>query len=217
MSDASKGLLRDNIADTLRARIVSGALPAGTRIREERIAEDHGVSRIPVREALQRLEQEGYLVLTPRRGATVASRSPVRALELMAIRRELESFAARLAAKNRGGEVARDLRELVDKGSAAVARRRHAELPSLIDRFHELVAMASGNGELIDLLAQFRSRVRWMFEVDVEQRQPGAWVEHAEILDAILDGDADRASALMDAHVYKDEQDFRRKATRQTG
>src|SRR6266850_4913596 len=98
--------LRDQIADALRAEIVSGQLEPGTRMREERIASSQGVSRVPVREALQRLEREGYLVLTPRRGATVASPSPQRALEVMEVRRALEVLAVRRAAVARGGDVA---------------------------------------------------------------------------------------------------------------
>ena len=217
MSEPPHRLLRDVVADALRARIVSGELPAGTRIREERLAEDHGVSRVPVREALQRLEQEGFLVLRPRRGATVASPSPNRALEVMLIRRELENLAARLAAARRGGEVAEELQALVAAGNRAVKTRRHAELPALIDRFHELVAVASGNGELVELLAQLRSRVQWMFEVDLDERSPGAWTDHAEILDAILAGDPVAAAERMDRHVEKDERDYRRKASLQVG
>jgi DNA-binding GntR family transcriptional regulator len=213
MSASPDRLLRDVITDALRGQILAGTLPAGTRIREERIAADHGVSRVPVREALQRLEQEGYLVLQPRRGATVASPSPSRALELMIIRRHLESLAAQLAAARRGGDEAIELQRLVDEGTRAVVEHRHDEVPHLVDRFHEVVALASGNGELIELLAQLRSRVRWMFEVDLEQRQPAAWADHAAIAEAILAGDPARAAQHMDRHVEKDELDYRRKVT----
>src|SRR5438132_168615 len=114
MGTSPDRLLRDVITDRLREQIVTGALPAGTRILEERLAEEQGVSRVPVREALQRLEREGYLVLQPRRGATVASPSPSRALELMVVRRQLEALAARLAANRRGGDLAGELQRLVD-------------------------------------------------------------------------------------------------------
>ncbi len=201
--------LRDVIADRLRDEIIDGVLPPGTRIREERIAEAEGVSRIPVREALQRLEAEGFLVLTPRRGATVATPSPERALETMEIRRALEVMAVRRAASARGGECVNELTALVRKGLRAVERRRHTEIPELIDRFHHLVAVASGNQELVELLAQLRSRVRWMFEVDVEHRSEGSWAEHSAILDAILAGDERAAVKLMDGHVARDELLYR--------
>jgi DNA-binding GntR family transcriptional regulator len=209
--------LRDVIADAVRGQILAGALSAGSRIREERLAADHGVSRVPVREALQRLEQEGYLVLTPRRGATVASPSPGRALELMAIRRTLEVLAAQLAAERRAGRHAAELQSLVAAGTKAVRGKDLDQLPELIEQFHDLVAVASGNGELAELLAQLRSRVRWMFEVDLAERQQEAWADHAAIVEAILAGDTGLAGRRMDEHVAHDERDYRRKASRQTG
>jgi DNA-binding GntR family transcriptional regulator len=209
MSATDPKPLRDQIADRLRTQIIAGELEPGTRIREERIAEDQGVSRVPVREAIQRLEGEGYLVLTPRRGATVAAPSRERALEVMDVRRALENLAAQRAAAARGGAVAHELVTLVQRGLAATARRRHADIPALIDRFHELVAMASGNAELVALLDQLRVRVRWMFEVDLEHRSVGSWADHEAILDAILAGDEKRAVKLMDAHVAKDEHLYR--------
>lgn len=201
--------LRDQITDSLRSEIVSGRLAPGARIREEHIATSQGVSRVPVREALQRLEREGYLTLTPRRGATVASPSPERTLQVMELRRALEVWAVRRAAANRGGAVADELRRVVDKGLKAIERGRLGPIPALIDRFHELVAMASGNAELVALLDELRPRVRWLFEVDVERRSPGSWADHQELLDAILAGDEAGAAELMDRHVAKDEDVYR--------
>jgi DNA-binding GntR family transcriptional regulator len=202
--------LRDEIADALRADIIAGRLEPGSRLREEHIAGAQGVSRVPVREALQRLEREGYLVLTPRRGATVARPSPERALQVMEVRRALEVLAVRKAARARGGAVAGELERIVDRGFAAIERRRLASIPPLIDRFHELVAVASGNGELVVQLDELRRRVRWLFEVDVEHRSPGSWADHRAILDAIVAGDARTAARLMDRHVEKDEEVYRR-------
>jgi DNA-binding GntR family transcriptional regulator len=205
--------LRDEIAEGLRAQIISGALEPGTRIREEHIAEEQGVSRVPVREALQRLEVEGYLVLTPRRGATVAAPSRQRALEVMEVRRELEVLAVRRAAAARGGTVGKELATVVDKGFAAIERRRLEQIPDLIDRFHELIAVASGNAELVVLLEQLRTRVRWMFEVDVEHRSEKSWADHRAILEAVLAGDEQGAVALMDVHVARDEVLYRQMAS----
>ena len=203
---------RDHVANALRTQILSGALPAGTRLREEQIAADYGVSRVPVREALLGLEQEGYLVIRPRRGATVASPSPTRALEVMEIRRTLEVLAARRAAERRGGVVAEELKELTARAAEAVEQQQHAEMPALIDQFHALVAVASDSEALVELLDQLRSRVGWMFEVDLEERSHTQWAEHEEILDAILAGDADGAAARMDEHVATDESLYRTKA-----
>ena len=205
--------LRDVVADAVRAEITSGALPPGTRVREEQLALDHGVSRVPVREALQKLAHEGFLTLSPRRGATVATPSPKKAIEVMEIRRSLELLSVRLAAEVRGGDVAGELSKVVQAGSRAVATRQHRRLPPLVDRFHGLIAVASGNQELVGLLDNLRSRVGWMFAVDVETRSEIAWNEHAAILDAVLAGEVELAVRLMDSHVERDELLFRARAS----
>ena len=197
--------LRDVVATALRDDIASGALPPGTRVREEQLAEDFGVSRVPVREALQALAREGYLVLAPGRGARVATPSPATALEVMEIRRTLEVLAVRRAASRRGGAVAPELTRLVAQGKRAVAAAQHLTLPDLVDRYHALVAEASGNTELVDVLTNLRARVQWMFAVDVDTRSAISWHDHAAILDAILAGNEDSAATLMDEHVRRDE------------
>lgn len=201
--------LRDVIADDLREQIIRGSLRPGQRVREDEVADAHGVSRVPAREAVQRLASEGYLELVPFRGAVVVSPSPGRSLELMQVRRALESMAARLAAERRGGSVANELTHLVRRGNRAVRSRAHRVLPELINEFHELVAVASGNEELIELLGQVRDKVRWMFEVDLPERSQDSWTDHALILEAILAGAAETAAQRMDVHVAKDELLYR--------
>jgi DNA-binding GntR family transcriptional regulator len=203
---ASAKPLHVQLVDSLRSEIVSGALPPDTRLREEELARARGVSRLPVREALQRLAHEGYVDLTPRRGARVAQVSTRRTLEIMEVRRALEVLAARKAAKAKGGVAADDLRRTLDAGLAALDAERFEELHVLVDRFHHLVAVGSGSQEIVSLLEGYRSRVRWVFEVDVAHRAEGSWVDHQEILEAILAGNVRRAASLMDAHVAKDEQ-----------
>ncbi|MDX6255480.1 MAG: hypothetical protein QOJ11_1814 [Frankiales bacterium] len=204
--------LRDLVADAVRAEITSGALPPGTRVREEQLALDHGVSRVPVREALQKLAGEGFLTLSPRRGATVSTPTPTKAIEVMEIRRSLELLAVRKAAEARGGELAGELVTVVSAGSRALAAGQHRKLPPLVDRFHALVTAASGNQELMVLLGNLRGRVGWMFAVDVETRSDVAWSDHSAILEAVLAGEPDLAVRLMDTHVERDELLFRAKA-----
>jgi DNA-binding GntR family transcriptional regulator len=211
MSSSMRTPLRDVIADDLRQQIIRGTLRPGARILEEQIAAAHGVSRVPVREAMRRLEAEGYLALTPFRGATVTAPSINAAVELMQIRRALEGLAARLAAARHGGDLADELQAVVTKGRQAIRARRVKRLPELIETFHDLVVRASGNQELIELLGHVRSKVRWVFDVDVEARADSSWHDHEMILQAILGGDAHTAGVLMDAHVAKDEQVYRSK------
>jgi DNA-binding GntR family transcriptional regulator len=206
---ASAKPLSAQLVDSLRSQIISGALPPETWLREEELARSEGVSRLPVREALQRLAHEGYVDLIPRRGARVAQVSVRRTLEIMEVRRALEVLAARKAAKVKGGAAADDLRRTLDAGLDAIASGQLDELHDLVDRFHHLIAVASGSQEILLQLESYRSRVRWVFEVDVAHRAEGSWVDHQEILEAVLAGNTRRAATLMDVHVAKDEQVWR--------
>lgn len=87
----------DTIADRLRGAIVSGALPAGAPLNQDRIAAEYGVSHIPVREAVRRLQAEGLVIYRPRRGAFIAELSAAEYLEIMEMREALESIALRKA------------------------------------------------------------------------------------------------------------------------
>ncbi len=199
---------RDAIADSVRRLIVSGRLRPGDRVREEDIAAEHGVSRVPVREALRRLEAEGYVELVPYQGARVAVPSRTSALELMRVRRALEVLAAQLAAASRGGGLAQQLEQVTRAGLVDADHSDRDRHPDLVDEFHELVARASGNQQLVELLGQLRTKVRWVFAMDLEDRATVAWHDHREVLDAILAGEVEKAGQLMDEHVRRDEMWF---------
>jgi DNA-binding GntR family transcriptional regulator len=197
---------RDRIADAVREEILAGQLKAGDRVREDTVAERFGVSRVPVREALRRLESEGFITLTPYRGATVSETSRRDSLEFMQVRRGLEVLAAQLAARARGGSQAAELKAIVERGREASQAHRLDELPPLIMEFHEIVAAAAGNRRLVAMLDQVLRRISWGFELDLEGRLDSSWADHAAIAQAILSGSVVQAGYLMDEHIAKDEQ-----------
>lgn len=207
---------RDVIANDLREAIISGRFKVGERLIEDALAEQYGVSRVPVREALRRLETEGFVTLTPYRGATVSTGSARDSLELMQVRRGLEVMAARLAAEKRGGEVAADLSAVVDRGREAAHSYQVQALPPLIMEFHELVAVASGNHQLQLAIDRVLQRVSWGFELDLVERIDSAWADHAAIAAAILNNSPIQAGYLMDEHIAKDERIYRQKLDRAT-
>lgn len=201
----------DVIADELRQAIVSGRLKAGDRLVEDVVAEEHGVSRVPVREALRRLESEGFVTLTPFRGASVSETSLRDSVEHMQIRRGLETLAAQLAAEARGGDVRQELLDVVDRTREAGRAHRVDELPGLMLEFHTLVAKASGNHQLQLQLDRVLQRISWGFLLDLEDRVDASWTDHAAIATAILNGSPVQAALLMAEHAGKDEAVFRRK------
>lgn len=199
-----------SLLSALRAEIIAGDLPGGTRLKEEEIAARFGVSRVPVREALRQLESEGFAVAERYKGVTVADRSTHVVVELMQVRRGLEVMAAGLAADRRGGEVADELRTVVDRGARAGREHQIEALPPLILEFHQLVARASGNRQLEQLIDRLLEQTAWGFEQEIEERVDSSWRDHASIAAAVLDGSRMQASFLMDEHILKDETIFRR-------
>src|SRR5579871_4359753 len=97
------------LAEALREAMAAGRYKPGERLIEDRLAEEMGVSRIPVREALRVLSAEGWVDITPRRGATVAALSRAVALEMIEVRATLEGLNARLAARHRDDRIVAEL------------------------------------------------------------------------------------------------------------
>ncbi len=192
-ADDSSG---DAIARALRAEILAGRLTAGERLVEGTIAKRYGVSRIPVREALARLQSEGFVTIVRHRGATVSESLFDDSRELLQVRRGLEVFAAQLAAENRGGAVAGEL--------AAISNDLSGEATSAGQSFHELIAIAAGNGHLREMLATLDQRVRWGLGHD----RQSAVTDHRAVAIAILNGAVVQAGYLMDEHLRRDEQFF---------
>src|SRR5438874_11414386 len=107
--------LRDKVVDELRRRIIDGVYEPGDRLTEERLADDFGVSRNPVREAIRVLEAEGFLRAQPRRGDVVAQMSVQDVEDLFDVRMSLEELAARLAAQRRGPDDSEVLNKLLTR------------------------------------------------------------------------------------------------------
>lgn len=198
------------VVKALRAEIIDGTLPGGARLKEDTIAARFDVSRVPVREALRQLETEGFVVAEKYKGVTVASTSTAVVIELMQIRRGLETLAARLAAVRRGGEQAAALQAVVARGRSEGAAGHLDELPPLIFEFHRLVARASGNGSLAQMIERLLEQTAWGFEQEIEERVTSSWTDHGAVAAAILAGSPMQASFLMDEHIEKDEAIYRR-------
>lgn len=202
---------RRSVVDRLRSAIITGELGPGERLIEDAIAEQFGVSRVPVREALRQLESEGFVTSERYRGATVSSTSTRDTVELMQVRRGLEVLAARQAAERRGGTFAEALGSVVERGREAGRLHQVDRLPPLIMEFHELVAKASGNRQLQQMLERVLQRIAWGFELDIEDRIDSSWADHSAIATAILSGSPIQAGYLMDEHIRKDEVLYRHK------
>jgi DNA-binding GntR family transcriptional regulator len=212
--------LVDQLAETLRARVLSGEIPSGTRLRQEALAREFGVSRTPVREALRQLQAMGVAQLEHNRGAVVRGPTARELREAYEVRAELEGLAAELAATRIGDEQLGRLREAQQlfrrSIETLISRRRRASgrEPSWADDsdwvrandlFHQVIQEAAGNGQLLrtigDLHRSFPRALTWsalsgssaLLEENVRQ--------HNAILEAIERRDPQEARRRMAEHI----------------
>ncbi|MBT0993699.1 GntR family transcriptional regulator [Cellulomonas sp. DKR-3] len=186
----------------LRERIIQGAIKPGERIRERELAEELDVSRIPLREALPRLEAEGFIRTLPRRGAVVTELSLRDVEELFEVRTSLEVLATRLATEAcASGADGSELTEALHAAEAALASGDDAEIASVNSTLHEKILRLSGNSLLQLLMVPVNGRVRRLFFLEAERDQQVLCAEHRDLCRAILDGHVELAGSLAFAHV----------------
>jgi DNA-binding GntR family transcriptional regulator len=200
--------LHDQVVAELRQAILSGKLKPGERLVEGRLADELGVSRNPVREAIRALASEGLIEVTARRGAAVATMSEQEARETIEVRALLEGQNARLAARRQDKQIIKRIEAVLNRGTAAVAARRFDQLFDLNQQFHRELAAAGQNTVLGDLLQKLRERTAMLFSPMDPGRQARSWEEHAAILRAIIQGDERAAAALAAEHVMRAGMDF---------
>jgi DNA-binding GntR family transcriptional regulator len=193
--------LRDVVTAELRRLILQGELMPGERLVEDRLAARLGVSRNPVREAIRVLAAEGFVEVTPRRGAAVARLSPDEAEELFDVRVALEGLSARLSARKVTPETADRLRAVLDSARLAVDEGRLGDVADLNTAFHAAVADLAGNAYLSLVVGPMLRRAQWLFQQTAKHRAPHSWTEHLSLYEAIAAGDERAAEARAIAHV----------------
>ena len=195
------GPLRDRVYGALLELITTRALQPGQHLVESELAGHLGVSRQPVREALQRLNTEGWVDLRPAQGAFVHEPTDEEADQLLTVRTLLEAEAARLAAANAGSAGIAVLEELCAQGESAVAADDVDAAVALNARLHATVMELAGNAVLAELAGQVDRRVRWYYTPIARKRGQQSWIEHRELIAAIADRDEQRATAVMRQHT----------------
>lgn len=193
--------LREKVREQLEQLIIYGTLPPGHHLVESRLAERLGVSRIPVREGLLRLSQDGYVDLRPNHGAFVHQPTVKEVDDVFGVRTLVEVEVARLAARNATEESIAKLRRLLDRGDGIVGGDDERALLQANESFHEQVTNMADNHALSDLFALLIKRIRWYFASVATVRGPHSWAEHRDLVDAIERRDPDRAAEIVRAHV----------------
>lgn len=200
--DPGRGNAGDEVYAVLRQRITSGELPAGAQLVEAALAREFSVSRTPVREALRRLEQDGVIERSPMGGMRTKVWSIEEVFDLYDLRIVLEGHAGSVAAERRTRLDIAQLRRANERmASADMNDTEELRVSNL--RFHEALWNATHNIPLIDVLERVQGQV--MRHPVVTLTHPGRWEqvlrEHDELIDAIEEGDADRAGAIAGDHM----------------
>jgi DNA-binding GntR family transcriptional regulator len=189
------------VLEKLSNLIIDGTLAPGTRIVETELALELGVSRGPVREALQALSREGFTDLRPHQGTFVHQPTKKEVWDFFEVRTALEAQSVSRAAELIQPSQVSSLRALVEAGRDALS---HGDDPSADHErpdLHLEIAAVSGNVLLAELLRTMKRRSDWYSPPFQSQSRAQAWGDHQELVEAIVRHDGDRAREVAIAHV----------------
>jgi DNA-binding GntR family transcriptional regulator len=209
VSDPGRIRAADRVYDELQTAVLAGELPPGARLSVPRLAVRFGVSRSPVREAVQRLVQDGLATEAPHRGGVVATVTAAELIPLYEVREVLEGLAARLAARHASRNDLAQLHAELLAHERAVERgdiRAHIEHDIA---FHARLRQAAGNAELSSALHRIQGKVTLAMLTADHTRWPAkAIAEHRAILDGIIAADAGMAEKVARAHIARIREDI---------
>lgn len=195
--------LRDVIFETLRKSIVTGEIKPGERLMEVSLAEQMGVSRTPVREAIRRLEAEGLVTMTPRKGTHVSQLSIKDIMDVLEVRTVLDKLATDLAAERIQAAQLKSL-EGIHKAYINCVQKSNIEGAVKKDvEFHDIIYAASGNPRLVAVATSlrehvYRFRVLYMKDALIAEN---VLIEHEQILSALTNAESEKASNLAEKHI----------------
>jgi len=205
----------DSVYAAIRDAVCDGELAPGARVTQDEIAERLGVSRQPVVQALVLLKSQGFFREAGRRGLIVTPVSSEMVSAIYELRGALDETAARLAAQRAGRDALSEGWNILERGETLAARGEVRDLVKCDMTFHEFVYGLSGNPLIQQALEPQLHHLRrvMMAVVEAADYRTRLWQEHADILEAIADGNADRAGALSRAHVEAASAEIQTKLT----
>lgn len=200
--------LREIVFETLREAIIQGRLRPGERMMEIQLAEEMGVSRTPVREAIRKLELEGFVVMVPRKGAYVAGISVKDIVDVFEVRAALEALAAGLAAERITGEEMEELERSLVQINEVSSRDSIDDIVALDSSFHDIIYRSSRNERLIQIVTHLQEQIHRFRTASLSQPGRTKWAldEHKKIVEAISDRNVELAQSLAREHIESAEQ-----------
>ncbi|MEW5953738.1 MAG: GntR family transcriptional regulator [Bacillota bacterium] len=200
--------LREIVFETLREAIIQGRLRPGERMMEVQLAEEMGVSRTPVREAIRKLELEGFVVMVPRKGAYVAGISVKDIVDVFEVRAALEALAAGLAAERITGEEMEELERSLVQITELSSRNSIDDIVAVDTSFHDIIYRASRNERLIQIVTHLQEQIQRFRTASLSLPGRTKWAldEHKKIVEAIADRNVELAQNLARDHIENAEQ-----------
>ncbi|NLL93584.1 MAG: GntR family transcriptional regulator [Clostridiales bacterium] len=204
--------LRDVVFNTLREAILTGDLEPGERLMEIKLADKLGVSRTPIREAIRKLELEGLVNMTPRKGAVVAEISKEDLQNVLEVRRVLEQLAVELACKRMCPEDEEALETNLEVFKKAIETNNPTDIAKLDVEFHDIIYMATKNARLIQILFNIREQMyRYRLEYIKDQDTRYTVVkDHAKIIAALKDKKVEEAKKIIISHIEQQEKTIKK-------
>ena len=196
-------VIAHEVASDIKEVIVKGLIKPGEKINETKIARDMGISRSPVREALQELKKEGVVVSIPYKGTFVNLLGQKDIEDMYIIRGLLEAYAIEKVIENKNEKILRCLRENVEDIEKDVEKKQLKELVSKDIEFHRNICNFSGNKKLIDIWEGFQTQIEVLINLESSfyERFQLLAVEHRELLSLIVEGKTKQAQEKIKAHI----------------
>lgn len=200
--------LREAVCETLRDAIRKGILEPGERLMEVQLADELGISRTPVREAIRKLEQEGYVIMMPRRGTYVSDISTNDVKEIFEIRSALESLATGLAARRIEPDELETLQNLLIEIEGYIAKNDIEKIVETDIKFHGLLYKVSRNERLVNIISNLKEQLARFRTLSMSYpgRLQETLEEHSEMVEAIANGDVSAARDAAEHHMERAEK-----------
>ena len=198
-------VIAHEVAADIKRAIGSGIIKPGEKINETKIAKDMGISRSPVREALQELKKEGVVINIPYKGTYVNLLGKKDIEDMYIIRSLLEAYAIEKVIENKNENILKCLKKNVEDIERAVEKKQMKELVNKDIEFHRNICNFTGNKKLIDIWEGFQTQIEVLIklESDFYERFKLLAVEHKELLSLIVEGKVKQAQEKVKAHILQ--------------
>lgn len=195
--------LADKVCTYLEKAIIEGKIPAGTKLTQTELAERFGVSRPPVREAIQRLQATGLIKIVSHKWVVVTLPDRKKVKEIYSAKKLIEGFAVREAAGKISSEEAAQLNSLIQKMEVYAKTEEGDKYIRIAEKFHDLINRVSGNAVIYEIYKRLSKQTLWhrINFLSFSGRLERSFNEHKRILDVLMQEDKDLAESLMREHI----------------